>query len=83
MLVSGGVLWYFDVQGLEDLRRRIRGGLGVDGTGRSEREAEEEVEEWIVGVLARKEDKEMVKGRMERELRDGKGRDRSVSAERG
>ena len=75
MLFTGGALWYLDVQSLGDLRRMIRGGLGVDGTGRSEQEAEEEVEEWIVGVLARKEDKERVRAQV---VRDEKGRIRGM-----
>lgn len=57
----GGVLWHFDIQSLADLRRKVRGGLGVDGTGRGEQEVEEDFEEWVVSVLARKEDKEAVK----------------------
>lgn len=58
MVVAGGSLWAFDINSMEDMRRKIRGGLGVDGSGRSEKDAEEEFEEWIASVLARKEDKE-------------------------
>lgn len=48
---------------MEDLRRKIRGGLGVDGSGRDEKDVEEEFEEWVVDVLARKEDKEEARKR--------------------
>lgn len=57
MMVAGGLLWAFDISSLEDLRRKVRGGMGVDGSGRSEREAEEEMEEWLATVLARREEK--------------------------
>jgi len=62
MMITGGCLWAFDISSMGDLRRRIRGGLGVDGTGRSEVDAEEEMEEWLATVLARKEEKVKRKG---------------------
>ncbi|KAF7506507.1 hypothetical protein GJ744_011653 [Endocarpon pusillum] len=58
MLSTGGALWYFDIASMEDARRKLRGGLGVDGSGRSEGEAEEDFEEWLASVLSRKEAKE-------------------------
>lgn len=58
MLTTGGALWYFDIGSMEDARRKLRGGLGVDGSGRSEGEAEEDFEEWLATVLSRKEAKE-------------------------
>ncbi|KAI9751890.1 MAG: Potassium channel [Chaenotheca gracillima] len=67
MMLTGGALWAMDVSSLDDMRKIIRGGLGVDGSGRSETEAEEELEEWLATVLARKDDKE-------RRAKDGKGR---------
>lgn len=63
MVGVGGGLWRWDVRSLEEMRRKVRGGLGVDGKGRSEQEVEEEMEEWLAGVLARKEEKERVRGR--------------------
>jgi hypothetical protein len=57
IMAVGGALWYFDIASIDDLRRGIRGGLGVDGTGRTEEEAEEEVEEWLATVLSRKDNK--------------------------
>ncbi|KAL9130030.1 MAG: hypothetical protein Q9217_001675 [Psora testacea] len=58
MMVGGGLIWAFDISSIEDMRRKVRGGLGVDGSGRSERDVEEEFEEWVASVLKRKEDKE-------------------------
>ncbi|KAI9703355.1 MAG: hypothetical protein M1836_007922 [Candelina mexicana] len=55
LLVVGGGLWWWDVRGLEDLRGRVRRGMGVSVGG--EGDAEEEMEEWIAGVLRRKEGK--------------------------
>ncbi|OCL10188.1 hypothetical protein AOQ84DRAFT_353664 [Glonium stellatum] len=58
MMAGGGMLWAFDISSMDDMRRKIRGGLGIDGSGRSEKDAEEEMEEWLATVLARKEEKE-------------------------
>jgi hypothetical protein len=74
MMSVGGLLWAFDISSMQDLRRRIRGGLGVDGSGRSETDAEEEFEEWLATVLARKEEKER-SGRKDRpRTEDGRPR---------
>jgi hypothetical protein len=58
MMGTGGTLWYLNINSMADARRMIRGGLGVDGTGRSEKDAEEDFEEWMASTLARKETKE-------------------------
>ena len=58
MLSGGAALWYFDINSMDDARRRVRGGLGVDGTGRDEQTAEEDFEEWMATVLARRDRKE-------------------------
>ena len=63
-LVAGG-LWAFDILGFEEFRSRMRRGMGI-GTVReemSDEEVEEEIEEWIAGVLARKEEKGKGKGK--------------------
>jgi len=57
MMATGGAMWYLDINNMADARRVLRGGLGVDGTGKSEKDAEEEFEEWMATVLARKEEK--------------------------
>ncbi|MCJ1425208.1 hypothetical protein MMC29_003096 [Sticta canariensis] len=58
MMLSGGLLWAFDISSLEDARVKIRGGLGFDGSGASVAEAEEEFEEWLATTLARKDNKQ-------------------------
>ena len=77
-MMTGGAAWAFDVSTLEDLRRKVRGGLGVDGSGRDEQEVEAEFEEWLATVLARKEDKERArKGEVGEEVRrNERGRER-------
>ena len=62
MMSFGGALWYLGINSLDDARRLIRGGLGVDGTGRSEKDAEEDFEEWMASTLARKDAKEKARG---------------------
>ncbi|KAI4120477.1 MAG: hypothetical protein LQ347_007086, partial [Umbilicaria vellea] len=65
LMMTGGVLWAFDISSMAELQRKVRGGLGVDGTGRGEEEVEKEFEEWIATVLARKEDKDRARGVVE------------------
>jgi hypothetical protein len=57
LLGTGGSMWYLGINNMADARRVLRGGLGVDGTGRSEQDAEEEFEEWMATVLSRKDAK--------------------------
>lgn len=61
MMATGGALWYMDINSMADARRMLRGGLGVDGTGRDETQAEEEFEEWMATVLSRRDAKEKTK----------------------
>jgi hypothetical protein len=61
MMATGGALWYMDINSMADARRMLRGGLGVDGTGRDETQAEEEFEEWMATVLSRRDAKEKSK----------------------
>lgn len=58
MMATGGALWYLDLNSLADARKMIRGGLGVDGKGMTEQEADEEIEEAIAAILARKDAKQ-------------------------
>lgn len=58
LLASGGTMWYLDINSMADARRLLRGGLGVDGTGRDETQAEEDFEEWMATVLSRRDSKE-------------------------
>ena len=56
-MATGATLWYLDINTLDQARKFIRGGLGVDGTGKTEAEADEEIEEFIAGVLSRRDAK--------------------------
>lgn len=55
MLMVGGGMFSLDVCNLEELRQRVKQNTDWDDKAK---EAEEEFEEWMVGVLARKERKE-------------------------
>lgn len=68
MMMTGGVLWAADISSLEELRRKVRGGLGVDGTGRGESDVEEDWEEWLARVVERRREKER-----RRRVREEKG----------
>lgn len=57
MVATSGAMLAFDINSMSDARRVLRGGLGVDGTGKSEKDAEEDFEEWMATVLARKDTK--------------------------
>lgn len=64
IMFTGGMLWTLDISSLEDMRRKLRGGLGMDGEDR-EKAAEEEMEEWLAAVLTRKDEKERQNKRIE------------------
>ena len=80
MVLVGGTLWAADISSLEEMRKKVRGGLGVDGTGRTEGDVEEEFEEWIAGILERKDDKERrkadAKGRIKDQWANDRGKER-------
>ncbi|KAF2453047.1 hypothetical protein BDY21DRAFT_357152 [Lineolata rhizophorae] len=61
LTLVGGGLWAFDVSSVEELRWRLRRGLGLEAKGKEE--DEDEFEEWLAAVLARKEGKERGPGR--------------------
>lgn len=65
MLLVGGGMFALDVCSVGELRMKARASGDWSET---QRAAEEEFEEWVVGVLARKEMKEEVKRRVEREM---------------
>ncbi|KAI1140670.1 hypothetical protein F5Y05DRAFT_410518 [Hypoxylon sp. FL0543] len=57
IMVTGGLSWAFDISSIEELRRMARRHIGPPG-GRTDEEAEREIEEWVAKVLLRKEKKE-------------------------
>ncbi len=54
IMVTGGLLWAFDIASVDEMRSKVRTNLGVDPI-RIDQDAEEEIEEWFASVLARKE----------------------------
>ncbi|KAI5801673.1 hypothetical protein DFH27DRAFT_64897 [Peziza echinospora] len=81
----GGAMFALDVCNVEELRTRLKGDDGLGGDmmpeaykelKRKEREAEEEMEEWMVQILARKEVKERAKVEAGRILKEMEGLDK-------
>lgn len=61
MLTLGLGMYVTDINTLEDARRVIRGGMGTNGVARTDEEVEEELQEWLAGVLTRKAKKDEAK----------------------
>ncbi|KAL7275454.1 hypothetical protein RUND412_001606 [Rhizina undulata] len=78
MFAVGAGMFMLDVSNIEELQEKMRASADVQAL---EKEAEEEFEEWIVGVLARKEKKEEVRRRVLEELEREKGKDRGFISE--
>jgi hypothetical protein len=57
MMTAGGLLYAFDISSVEDMRRKTRTRLGLEGI-RTDQEAEEEIEELFASILDRKRRKE-------------------------
>lgn len=70
MMLVGGGMFALDVASVDELRGKVRERTG--GGEKANREAEEEFEEWVVSVLARKERRDAVKRLVEREKEEGK-----------
>ncbi|KAL1876254.1 hypothetical protein Daus18300_002882 [Diaporthe australafricana] len=61
VMMTGGLMWAFDISNIDDLRRKARASLyGADGVVDSA--AEQQVEEWIAEVLSRKDKRENEQG---------------------
>lgn len=57
IMTTGGIAWAFDISSIDDLRRMARRHIGPPG-GKTDEEAEREIEEWVAKVLLRKDQKE-------------------------
>jgi len=68
MLLVGGGAFAMDVSTLDELRAKFKSTEMGEEWEKQQKAAEEEFEEWIVGVLARKDLKEKVKREVEKEL---------------
>jgi hypothetical protein len=52
IMLTGGVSWAFDISSVDDLRAYARRHIGPGG-GKTDEEAEREVEEWVAKVLGK------------------------------
>ncbi|KAH0607699.1 uncharacterized protein H6S33_002733 [Morchella sextelata] len=68
IFLVGGSMVALDVCNVEELRGKARKTAVGEEELAKEREAEEEFEEWLAGVLARKERKEEIKRRVKEEM---------------
>ncbi len=60
MMMTGGLLWAFDISTIEEMRGRLRKRLGLEGE--VGKDAEEEFEEWLATTLARRDGKRAMRG---------------------
>ncbi|KAG9230861.1 hypothetical protein BJ875DRAFT_138833 [Amylocarpus encephaloides] len=58
IMVSGGLLWAFDISSVDDMRKKVRRRMGAAGSD-EDKGAEEEIEEWVASILSRKEFKHL------------------------
>ncbi|PQE19008.1 C6 zinc finger domain protein [Rutstroemia sp. NJR-2017a WRK4] len=56
MMATGGLLWAFDISNVDDMRRKVRRNMGLEG-GQQDAEAEKQIEEWLATVLSRMDPK--------------------------
>ena len=53
LMMVGGGLWAFDISSMNELRAKVRRGMGTDGNEEVDAELEEDIEEWMAVMLAR------------------------------
>jgi hypothetical protein len=80
MMLSGGLLWAFDISSVEDISKKVRTNMGAN-TVRDE-DAEKEVEEWFASVLARKEFKALRGEKGMQDTKDTKDKDQEEEKKR-
>ncbi|EEH04283.1 conserved hypothetical protein [Histoplasma capsulatum G186AR] len=66
MIGVGAGMYAFDIDTLEDLKRKVRSGMELDGSGESEQQVEEELEKWVANVMSWKAGKEKKESEVER-----------------
>ncbi|CAJ2504524.1 Uu.00g119180.m01.CDS01 [Anthostomella pinea] len=57
VMVTGGLSWAFNISNIEDLRAKARGHVGA-GDGKTDEEAEKQMEEWVDKILGRRDQQE-------------------------
>ncbi|KAF3390394.1 hypothetical protein F1880_009104 [Penicillium rolfsii] len=68
MMATGGVMCALNVNGLEDMRRLMRGSLEGVAAGKSDEELEKDVAEWVSSVLGDRFDKQLEKEKAKKRL---------------
>ncbi|KAJ5198191.1 uncharacterized protein N7498_007308 [Penicillium cinerascens] len=63
MLTIGASMYALDVNGIEDMRKIMRGGLEGAAQGKSDEELENDVQEWVASVLGNRFEKQLEKER--------------------
>ncbi|KAJ5111033.1 hypothetical protein N7532_001568 [Penicillium argentinense] len=63
MMTAGGIMYMLDVNGVDDMRRIMRGGLEGAAAGKSDEELEKEVTDWVASVLGDRFEKQLEKER--------------------
>ena len=62
MMTGGGLLWAFDIGSVEEFRKRVGSGKGVDGKWRRrekrDEDEEDEFEKWVASLTGRKKGEE-------------------------
>ena len=54
IMLGGGAMWALDISEVEDLRRKVRKKMDVEGgEGKTPQEAEDDIEEWIAFAMAK------------------------------
>jgi len=69
MVAAGGLMTYFDIADIEDMRDTVRKGVGFDVYG-GESEADKEIEGWIADVLSRKDGEGDLRGNIAEKLHE-------------
>ncbi|KAI9826446.1 MAG: hypothetical protein M1826_006655 [Phylliscum demangeonii] len=73
-MLTTGTLWALDISTLDELRRVLRAGMGVDDDPARLADADRQIEEWVAGVLARKGEREKLKGTKLKGMRRRRGK---------
>lgn len=83
LMLTGGAMWAFNISTLDDFRQLVRKNMGMDGP--LDKEAEEEMEEWLASILARRDIKEVwnqVKsGELDGKTKEAKDRTQELETE--
>lgn len=72
MMTTGGIMCMLNVNGIEDMRRIMRGGLEGAASGKSDDELEKEVTDWVASVFGDRFEKQLEIERAKKREQEGK-----------